>query len=60
MHAALGPATPRELQERARFDALRRRVFDEMGRGSARWRFTWALPMNAGVVGLLVLRGEPL
>ena len=60
MHAAVGPATPRELQDRARFDALRRRVFDEMGRGSARWRFTWALPMNAGVVGLLVLRGEPL
>ena len=60
MHASSGPATPRELQERARFDALRRRVFDEMGRGSARWRFTWILPVNAGVVGMLVLRGEPL
>ena len=59
MRIKVGSATPRELQERARFDALRRRVFDEMGRGSARWRFTWILPVNVGVVGLLVLRGEP-
>jgi signal transduction histidine kinase len=59
MRTKVGSATPRELQERARFDALRRRVFDEMGRGSARWRFTWILPVNVGVVGLLVMRGEP-
>jgi signal transduction histidine kinase len=46
-------------QHRARFDALRRRAFDEMGQGAARWRLTWQLPMNVAVVALLVLRGEP-
>ena len=59
MHSVQGPGTPRELHQRARFDALRRRVFDEMGRGTARWRLTWTLPPNLGVVGLLLLRGEP-
>ncbi|HEX3343396.1 MAG TPA: hypothetical protein VHS09_02435, partial [Polyangiaceae bacterium] len=31
-------ASPRALQQRARFDALRTRVFEEMGRGAARRR----------------------
>jgi signal transduction histidine kinase len=51
-------ATPRALQQRARFDALRSRVFEEMGRGTARWRLTWILPFNVFVVVLLVARGE--
>jgi signal transduction histidine kinase len=55
-HAA--PATPRELHHRARFNAVRTRVFDEMGRASARWRLTWILPFNLFVVVLLVIRGE--
>jgi signal transduction histidine kinase len=59
MQYAPGQATPRELQQRARFDALRRRVFDEMGQGAARWRLTWQLPLNVVVVALLVIRGEP-
>jgi hypothetical protein len=50
-------ASPRVLQQRARFDALRTRVFEEMGRGAARWRLTWILPFN-GFVVLLVARGE--
>jgi len=50
--------TPRALQHRARFDALRSRVFEEMGRGAARWRLTWILPFNVFVVVLLVARGE--
>jgi signal transduction histidine kinase len=51
-------ASPRALQQRARFDALRSRVFEDMGRGAARWRLTWILPFNVFVVVLLVARGE--
>jgi signal transduction histidine kinase len=50
--------SPRAVQHRARFDALRSRVFEEMGRGAARWRLTWILPFNVFVVVLLVARGE--
>jgi signal transduction histidine kinase len=60
MQSVKGQFTARELNQRARFDALRRRVFDDMGRGAARWRLTWQLPMNLIVVGLLVGRGEAL
>jgi signal transduction histidine kinase len=60
MHSdLLGEATPRELRHRARFDALRRRIFEEIGHASARWRLTWILPFNVFVVVLLVARGEP-
>jgi signal transduction histidine kinase len=51
-------ATTRELQHRARFNAVRARVFDEMGKASARWRLTWLLPFNVLVVTLLIFRGE--
>jgi two-component system, NtrC family, sensor histidine kinase HydH len=44
--------------ERTRFDALRRRVAEEMARSSSRWRLTWVLPFNLLVVGLLITRGE--
>src|SRR5882672_3639719 len=50
-------ATVRELHDRARFEALRGRIFDEMG-SSARWRFVWILPFNLFVVLLLAVRGE--
>jgi signal transduction histidine kinase len=50
--------SPRALQQRARFEALRSRIFEEFGRGSARWRLTWILPFNVFVVVLLVARGE--
>jgi signal transduction histidine kinase len=52
------PMTARELHQRARFEALRGRIFDELGQASARWRLTWILPFNALVVALLVIRGE--
>jgi signal transduction histidine kinase len=42
----------------ARIEALRERVFDEMARGSNRWRLTWVLPIHLMIFGLLVLRGE--
>ena len=48
----------REVQARARFEVLRRRVFEDMGRASARWRLTWVVPIQALVIALLVARGE--
>ncbi|HEY8088611.1 MAG TPA: HAMP domain-containing sensor histidine kinase [Polyangiaceae bacterium] len=50
--------TAREQHQRARFDAVRNRVFEERARGAARWRLTWILPFNVLVVGLLIVRGE--
>ena len=58
MDAALRTSAIRASQQRARFEALRRRVFDELEEGSARWRLTWMLPYQMSVVALLVLRGE--
>jgi signal transduction histidine kinase len=58
MHPATRAATARELQQRARFDALRARVFDELGRGSTLWRLTWIVPFNLFVVVLLAAQGE--
>ncbi len=52
------PEAARALHQRARYDALRGRIFDELGHASARWRLTWLLPFNVLVVGLLVSRGE--
>ena len=51
--------TTRELHQRARFDAIRHRIFEEIGASGARWRLAWILPFNVLVVSLLVLRGEP-
>jgi two-component system, NtrC family, sensor histidine kinase HydH len=47
-----------DTSERTRFDVLRRRVAEEMGRSSSRWRLTWVLPFNVFVVALLATRGE--
>jgi signal transduction histidine kinase len=47
-----------EVQARARFEVLRQRVFEDMGRASARWRLTWVLPFQALVIGILFARGE--
>ncbi|HLK38652.1 MAG TPA: HAMP domain-containing sensor histidine kinase [Polyangiaceae bacterium] len=58
MSPAVQPATARELQHRARFEALRGRIFGELARSSARWRLTWILPFNVLVVALLIARGE--
>lgn len=48
----------RDAHHRARFEAVRRRVFDEMAQGSARWRFKWLVPFHVLVVGLLAYGGE--
>jgi signal transduction histidine kinase len=47
-----------ENAERARFEALRHRVFEEMSRGATRWRLTWILPFHVLVILLLVVSGE--
>jgi signal transduction histidine kinase len=44
--------------ERGREEVLRRRIFEEMGRGSHRWRLTWLLPFHVLIVTLLVSWGE--
>jgi len=51
-------ANLRELQARARFEALRRRVFDEMGRTSVRARLAWIIPFHVVVIVVLMVRGE--
>ncbi|HEY4014050.1 MAG TPA: HAMP domain-containing sensor histidine kinase [Polyangiaceae bacterium] len=51
-------AKMRELQARARFEALRKRVFDEMGRTSTRARLAWIIPFHLLVISVLVVRGE--
>ena len=48
-----------EQQHRAKFDALRRKIFGELGRSSARWRLSWVLPFHLSVLALLITRGEP-
>jgi signal transduction histidine kinase len=50
----------RERRHRARFAAVRRRVFEEMGQASARWRLLWLLPFHATVVTFLAWHGEPV
>ncbi len=47
-----------ELQARARFETLRRRVFDDMFRTSARARLVWILPFHALVIVSLIAGGE--
>ena len=59
MRSARPAMTTRELHQRARFDAIRNRIFEEIGASGARWRLVWILPFNVLVVSLLVLRGEP-
>jgi signal transduction histidine kinase len=47
-----------ESAQRARFEAIRARVFEEMSKSSARWRLTWVLPIHLLIFGMLVLSGE--
>ncbi len=58
MEICPGNATPVDSAEGRRFHALRRRIFDEMGRSAARWRLAWLLPFYGIVFGLLLVRGE--
>src|SRR5579864_9516329 len=54
------PLDRHDAGQRARFDALRRKIFDEIGQSGAKWRLAWVVPFNVAVIGLLAWRGEPL
>jgi signal transduction histidine kinase len=58
MDSMMSSANARELHTRARFEALRRRVFEDMARSSPRWRLAWVLPFHVLVMVFLVVRGE--
>jgi signal transduction histidine kinase len=58
MGQAHAQASAGEQHQRARFEALRGRIFDELHRASARWRLTWLLPLHVLVVAILVSQGE--
>lgn len=45
--------------EKARFEAVRRRVFSEMKAVSSKWRLAMILPFHLAVIAILVSRGFP-
>ena len=50
---------PVEVRRRARFEALRRSIFAEMGQAQARMRLAMIAPFHAIVLALLAFRGFP-
>jgi signal transduction histidine kinase len=58
MHAPLVQATLGDAPARARFETLRRRIFEEMARDTARWRLTWFLLFNLCALAILYAIGE--
>lgn len=48
-----------DVFRRARFEAVRRRVFSEMADMTSRWRLALVVPFHALVIGLLAARGFP-
>lgn len=49
--------TATTMPQRARFEAVRRRVFDEMSGVTSRWRLAMTVPFQVLVIGLLASRG---
>src|SRR5580700_9092701 len=50
---------PVEVRRRARFEALRRSIFAEMGQAQARMKLAMIAPFHAVVLALLAIRGFP-
>src|SRR5580698_10372495 len=48
-----------EIRRRARFEALRRSIFAEMGQAQARMRLVMIAPFHAVVLAILAIRGMP-
>jgi signal transduction histidine kinase len=48
----------RSEHQKARFEALRGRIFDEVHRASSRWRLTLLLPVLMLIVAILIAGGE--
>ncbi|GEM_PF-1136990 len=53
------PESPQERARRARFEAVRRRVFCEMHDMASRWRLVLVVPFHVLVIGILAARGFP-
>ena len=58
MHAPFVQASLGDAPARARFEMLRRRIFEEMAHETARWRLTWFLLFNICVLAILFAVGE--
>jgi signal transduction histidine kinase len=56
----MGEPHDHEQRQKARFAAVRRRVFEQMRRDSSRWRVGWFVPFNVLVVGLVWFGGGGL
>jgi signal transduction histidine kinase len=50
---------PQDSARRARFEAVRRRVFYEMRDMASRWRLALVVPFHVLVIGILATRGFP-
>ncbi|MDF2692978.1 MAG: signal transduction histidine kinase, nitrogen specific, NtrB, partial [Labilithrix sp.] len=48
-----------DVSRRARFEAVRRRVFSEMAGMTSRWRFAMFVPFHVLVIGILASRDFP-
>lgn len=59
MDLTMDPETAAQPHERARFEAVRRRVFEEMQSVASRWRFAMTVPFHVLVIVLLASRGFP-
>ncbi len=49
-----------DMRQRARFEAVRKQLWDEMGQASARWRLVSVVPFNVLALAVLIGRGVPL
>jgi signal transduction histidine kinase len=58
MHAPVVQPGVADVPERARFETLRRRIFEEMSHDTARWRLTWFLVFNVCALAILFAAGE--
>jgi signal transduction histidine kinase len=57
--APMNSTVPHEARQRARFEAVRRQIFEETAIATARWRLVWVVPFNLIALAVLILRGEP-
>ncbi len=55
----MSPVPHADLRHRARFEALRTQMFDEMAQAVARWKMWGIVPFNVATLLVLILRGAP-
>src|SRR5512140_1949668 len=54
----MSPVPHADLRHRARFEALRTQMFDEMAQAVARWKMWGIVPFNVATLLVLILRGS--